>query len=176
MSLALDTTHSGIEFSVRHMGLATVRGRFTKFDVKATADAAGIPTSIEVDIDAASITTGVEGRDNHLRSPDFFDVASYPTITFRSTAIERKGDDLEVHGDLTIRGSTKPAVFHTEATGFMKDPWGNQRTAAEGTGKINRAEFGLTWNQALETGGLLVSEDVKFSFSVQLVDQAQTAA
>ncbi len=176
MSLVLDTTHSGIEFSVRHLGIATVRGNFTKFDVKATADEAGIPTSIEVDIDAASITTGVENRDNHLRSPDFFDAGNYPTVTFRSTSIAPKGDEYEVKGDLTIRGVTKPVVLHAEFTGFVKDPWGNARAAAEGSAKFNRADFGLTWNQVLEAGGLMVSEEVKVSFSVQLVEKAEVAA
>ena len=171
MSLNLDTTHSSVEFAVRHMGLATVRGRFEKFDVDAAVNEQGVPTRISATIDAASINTGTDGRDEHLRSADFFDVANHPNITFESKSIERKGDQYVIEGDLTIRGVTKPAPFQADITDFVNDPWGNPRAAAEATGKINRTDWGLTWNQVLEAGSLLVSEDVRFTLNVQLVKQ-----
>ncbi len=176
MSLKLDKSHSNIEFAVRHMGLATVRGSFADFDVEATADANGVPTYIKATIDAASVTTGAQGRDDHLRSADFFDVANHPHIVFESTAITPKGDGHQVDGMLTIRGVTKPISFDADFTGFVTDPWGNPRAAAEVAGKVNRTHFGLTWNQVLEAGSLLVGEDIKFNISVQLVEKAEVAA
>lgn len=174
MSLNLDASHSSIEFAVRHMGLAMVRGRFEKFDVDAAVDENGVPTRINATIDVASITTGTEGRDQHLRSADFFDAENHPTITFESTSIERRGDKYAVNGNLTIRGVTKPATFEAEVTDFIADPWGNQRAAAEASGKVNRTDWGLTWNQVLEAGALLVGEDVRFNLAVELV-QPQAA-
>lgn len=176
MSLNLDTTHSSVEFSVRHMGLATVRGRFEKFTVDATANEQGAPTRISAVIDAASINTGTADRDAHLRSADFFDVENHPNITFDSTNIQRSGDKYVIEGDLTIRGVTKPATFQADVTDFVSDPWGNPRVAAEATGKINRTDWGLTWNQVLEAGSLLVSEDVRFTLNVQLVKQVEAVA
>lgn len=169
MSLNLDASHSSIEFAVRHMGLAMVRGRFEKFDVDAAVDENGVPTRINATIDVASITTVTEGRDQHLRSADFFDAENHPTITFESTSIERRGDKYAVNGNLTIRGVTKPATFEAEVTDFIADPWGNQRAAAEASGKVNRTDWGLTWNQVLEAGALLVGEDVRFNLAVELV-------
>lgn len=176
MSLNLDTTHSSVEFSVRHMGLATVRGRFEDFTVDAEVNEQGEPTRVKAVIDAASINTGTADRDAHLRSADFFDVENYPSITFESTAIERRGDKYVIEGDLTMRGVTKPASFEAEVSDFVKDPWGNPRLAAEATGKINRTDWGLTWNQVLEAGSLLVSEAVRFTLNVQLVKQEEVAA
>lgn len=176
MSLNLDTTHSSVEFSVRHMGLATVRGRFEDFTVDAEVNEQGEPTRVKAVIDAASINTGTADRDAHLRSADFFDVENYPSITFESTAIERRGDKYVIEGDLTMRGVTKPASFEAEVSDFVKDPWGNPRLAAEATGKINRTDWGLKWNQVLEAGSLLVSEDVRFTLNVQLVKQEEVAA
>lgn len=176
MSLNLDTTHSSVEFSVRHMGLATVRGRFEDFTVDAEVNEQGEPTRVKAVIDAASINTGTADRDAHLRSADFFDVENYPSITFESTSIERRGDKYVIEGDLTMRGVTKPASFEAEVSDFVKDPWGNPRLAAEATGKINRTDWGLTWNQVLEAGSLLVSEDVRFTLNVQLVKQEEVAA
>jgi len=172
MSWNLDATHSSVDFSVRHMGFSTVRGRFGKFDLEVTTDAAGVPTRVLSKIDVASISTGSPDRDAHLRSADFFDADNHPYITFESTAITRDGDELEILGDLTIRGSTHPVSFAAEVTGPVTDPWGNPRLATEAKGKINRAQWGLTWNQVLEAGGLLVSEDVKFSINAQVVGQA----
>ena len=176
MSLNLDTTHSSVEFSVRHMGLATVRGRFEDFTVDAEVNEQGEPTRVKAVIDAASINTGTADRDAHLRSADFFDVENYPSITFESTSIERRGDKYVIEGDLTMRGVTKPASFEAEVSDFVKDPWGNPRLAAEATGKINRTDWGLTWNQVLEAGSLLVSEAVRFTLNVQLVKQEEVAA
>ncbi len=176
MSLNLDTTHSSVEFSVRHMGLATVRGRFEKFSVDAEANEQGEPTRVSAVIDAASINTGTADRDGHLRSADFFDVENHPKITFESSNIERRGDKYVIEGDLTIRGVTKPASFEADVTEFVTDPWGNPRLLAEATGKIKRTDWGLTWNQVLEAGSLLVSEDVRFTLNVQLVKQVEVAA
>lgn len=176
MSLKLDTVHSSIEFAVRHMGLATVRGHFEKFDVQVEAGPDGVPTSVKAEIDAASITTGTEARDNHLRSPDFLDAASYPTIRFESSSIRKGGDGYVVEGDLTIRDVTKPVSFTAEFTGFMKDPWGNARAAAEANGKLNRTQFGLVWNQILDAGALLVGEEVRFAIAVQMVQPAEVTA
>lgn len=172
----LDKSHSSVEFSVRHMGLATVRGRFQEFDIEATVGEDGIPTSITAEIDAASITTGVQGRDDHLRSADFFDVANHPKVRFVSTSIRRSGDKHLIEGDLTMRGVTKPVTLEAEFTGFMTDPWGNPRAAAEATGKLKRTDFGLNWNQVLEAGGLLVSEEVKLTIAVQMFAKAEVAA
>src|SRR5690606_28812421 len=123
MSLNLDTTHSSVEFSVRHMGLATVRGRFEKFSVDAEANEQGEPTRVSAVIDAASINTGTADRDGHLRGADFFDVENHPNITFESSNIERRGDKYVIEGDLTMRGVTKPASFEADVTDFVTDPW-----------------------------------------------------
>ena len=176
MSLNLDTTHSSVEFSVRHMGLATVRGRFEEFTVEAEADEQGVPTRVVAEIDAASINTGTADRDAHLRSADFFDAENHPKIRFESTEITHQGDEYVIEGDLTMRGVTKPATLRAEVSGFVTDPWGNPRLVAEATGKINRTDWGLTWNQILEAGSLLVSEDVRFNVNVQLVKQVEVPA
>lgn len=172
MSWNLDPSHSSVDFSVRHLGFSTVRGRFGSFDLAVTTDEAGVPTSIKSTIDAATIATGSADRDAHLRSADFFDVENHPHITFESTAINRDGDDLVIQGNLTMRGATHPVTFEAEVTGPVKDPWGNPRLAAEAKGKINRTKWGLTWNQLLEAGGLMVSEEVKFSINAQIVGQS----
>lgn len=176
MSLSLDLSHSSVEFAVRHMGIATVRGRFEKFTVQADADANGIPTHVTAEIDAASINTGNKDRDAHLRSADFFTADEFPVIKFESTNIVKRGDAVVIEGNLTIKGVTKPATFETEVSGFIKDPWGNQRVSAEASGKIKRTDWGLTWNQLLETGSLLVSEDVRFTLNIQLVAQQEVLA
>lgn len=176
MSLKLDTSHSSIEFSVRHMGLATVRGRFNKFDVQADVDERGEPVAAKVVVDTASISTGVEDRDNHLRSPDFFDVEKFPTLTFESTKIAGTPSELTITGNLTIRGVTKEIVLTGELSPAMKDPWGLQRRSLEVTGKIKRSEFGLTWNQVLEMGGVMVSDDVKLSIAAEAVAAVEATA
>lgn len=169
MSLKLDTTHSSLEFSVRHMGLATVKGQFKDFSVDAEVADEGTPRSVRVVIDAASIDTGSADRDAHLRSADFFAVDKNPQIVFESTQFNEDGPDYLVTGSLTMNGVTKPVTFRAQVSGPVKDPWGNDRFAAELEGQLDRRDFGLTWNQVLEAGALLVSERVRFNAAVQLV-------
>jgi polyisoprenoid-binding protein YceI len=172
---AIDATHSNVEFAVKHMMITTVKGRFG--DVKGTVDIPQVgQPKVDVTIGAASIDTGVDARDTHLKSGDFFDVAQYPTLRFVSTKAERTDDGYRLTGDLTIRDVTKPVTLTVTEEGSGVDPWGNQKAAFTATGKINRTEFGLTWNAALETGGVLVSEEVKLAFDVQLVKQAAAKA
>src|SRR5690606_20004799 len=174
MSLNLDTTHSNLEFSVRHMGLCTVKGRFNEFAVDAEVAEDGTPRKVRVEIDTASIDTGTADRDAHLRSADFFDVEKHPKIVFESTSFREDGPDYLVDGTLTMNGVTKPATFRAEISGPVKDPWGNDRFAAELEGRLDRREFGLTWNQVLEAGSLLVSEQVRFTAAIQLVRSPKT--
>ncbi|MBN9684155.1 MULTISPECIES: YceI family protein [unclassified Corallococcus] len=170
----IDTTHTGIHFSVRHMVVAKVRGNFTKFSGTLTLDDANPAASaVSVSIEAASIHTGVEQRDNHLRSPDFFDVEKFPALTFQSTKVEPSGKHLKVTGQLTIRGISREVVLEAEQLGIAKDPWGNTKAAFEAKTSINRSDFGLTWNQALEAGGVLVGEKIEIALEVQAA-QAQS--
>ncbi len=164
----IDKTHSEAAFQVRHL-ISKVRGRFTDFDGAIAFDEAEPQRStVTFSIQAGSIDTGVADRDAHLRSADFFAVDQYPTITFRSTAIAPKGnDEFEVTGDLTMRGVTRQVVIPVSYLGAAVDPWGNQKIAFEGEVALNRKDYGLTWNAALETGGFLVGDDVKVSLSVQ---------
>lgn len=172
MQWNLDTGHSSIEFGVRHMGISTVRGRFTKFEAMPELNEDGLLTGVAATIDVASIDTGVQQRDDHLRSPDFFDAAQYPTMEFRSTDVERRnGRSYRVTGDLTMKGVTHPVTLDVEVSEPVKDPWGNERVAAEATGKLDRTKWGLKWNQVLEVGSLLVGEEVKFTIAVQVVAQ-----
>ena len=173
----LDPTHTTIEFIVKHLGIATVKGRFRTFSATAEAAPDGRLTRIEATIDANSIDTGVDQRDQHLRSPDFFDVAKFPEIRFVSTSIKPKASgESVVTGDLTLHGLTRPVTFTLEQGGAIRDPWGNQRIASTATGKLSRKEWGLTWNQALELGGVVVSDEVKFSLEVQVVAAQAVAA
>ena len=170
---AIDPAHSSVEFSVRHLMITTVRGRFTDVKGEVTTDdqdpAAG---RVEVEIAAASIDTREPQRDTHLRSADFFDVEKFPTLTFRSTGITgTSGDRFTLTGDLTIHGVTRPVTLAVESEGRAKDPWGGLRAGFTATTKIKRSDFGLTWNQLLETGGLAVSDEVKISLDVQLVSR-----
>lgn len=170
MTWTIDTSHSSIEFGVRHLGISTVRGRFRTFSGTVDVDEDGRVRAIDVTIDPASIDTGVGDRDQHLRSGDFFDVAHFPTIAFQSTAAERRGDGtLRVTGDLTMRGQTHPVTFEVEPAQSVTDPWGNRRVAATATGKLNRKDWGLTWNQVLELGALMVGEDVTFTIEIEAV-------
>ncbi len=169
MSLKLDTAHSSLEFSVRHMGLASAKGRFKRFDVAAEVAPDGTPTSARVVVDVASIDTGAPDRDAHLRSADFFDAENHPEIAFEATSFRREGEEYVVDGRLTMRGVTKPVTLRGHIAGPIKDPWGNERFAADLEGKVNRTEFGLKWNQVLEAGALLVGEEVKFHAVVELV-------
>ncbi|MBZ4414915.1 YceI family protein [Myxococcus sp. RHSTA-1-4] len=174
----LDTTHSSIGFTVRHMVVAKVHGRFTRFEGKLVLDGEDLTRgSAEVKMEAASLDTGVEQRDNHLRSPDFFDVAAFPKLIFRSRKVTASGKGRYlVTGDLTIRDVTREVVLDAELLGRMKDPWGNERLAFQATTSIDRKDFGLVWNQALETGGVLVGERVDISIDVQAVAAAAEKA
>ena len=165
----IDTTHTGIHFSVRHMVIAKVRGSFQQFSGTLTLDEENLAASaVSVRIDTASINTGVSQRDNHLRSPDFFDVEKFPAITFESTKVEKgSGTGLRVTGKLTIRDITREVVLEAEALGVGKDPWGNLKAAFEAKTSVDRRDFGLTWNQALETGGVLVGEKIEIALEVQ---------
>jgi polyisoprenoid-binding protein YceI len=178
MAWHIDAAHSEIQFSVKHMMIATVRGRFTQFTGTIEADEQN-PTAgqVTVQIDAASLDTGNEQRDGHLRSADFFDVEQYPHITFRSTRIESRGENEgRLHGELTIRNVTKPVVLDVDYAGTAKSPWGTTSAGFSAQTKINRKEWGLNWNVALETGGWLVSDEIKISIDVELVKQEQQAA
>jgi polyisoprenoid-binding protein YceI len=167
---ALDPTHTRLGFSTRHAMVTTVRGAFTDFSGEAVVDTENPAASkVQVTIKSASIDTGVADRDGHLRSPDFFDVETYPEITFSSTDVTRDGDDWTITGDLTIKDVTKPISLEFESTGSAKDPFGNTRIGFEGKAVLNRKEWGLTWNAALETGGFLVGDEVKVGFSVQAI-------
>lgn len=168
MSLTVDPVHSHVGFSVRHMMVTTVRGKFTAYRGTLDLDAADFTRSrIEGEIDVASIDTGNPDRDNHLRSADFFDVAAHPKITFKSTSITRDGDGYKVTGDLSIRGQTHPVTLDVENAGTSKNPWGQVVTGVSATGSINRKDFGLVWNAVLETGGVAVSDKVKIEIEVQ---------
>lgn len=167
----IDPSHSLAEFSVRHLMITTVKGRFAKLEGWVDYDPANPAASkLEVQIDAASIDTREEKRDAHLRSADFFDVEKHPKITFLSKAVTASDDGLRVLGDLTMHGVTKEVTLEVEGPSApTKDPWGNQRIGATATAKINRKDWGLNYNQALEAGGVLVSETVKIALEVSLV-------
>ena len=169
----IDPSHTSVEFSVKHMVVTTVKGLFSKVSGTIELDEAD-PTSSSVyaEIDAASIDTRWPDRDAHLRSADFLDVENYPTITFRSTRVERAGGDrFKLYGDLTIRGTTREVVLEAEFNGVGQDPWGGTRAGFSASGKIDRRDWGMTWNGALEAGGLLVSDEVKISLDVEAIRQ-----
>jgi polyisoprenoid-binding protein YceI len=168
----IDPVHSVAEFKVRHMMISNVKGQFTNLAGKITLDEADITNSqVEATIDATSINTRDLQRDAHLKSADFFNVEKFPALSFKSSRIRRTGDgELSVVGDLTIHGVTREVVFDVEGpTVPTKDPWGNTRIGLFATTKINRKDFGLTWNSALETGGVLVGDEVTISLDVQFV-------
>ncbi len=174
----LDTSHSRVSFAVRHMLISKVRGRFTRWSGIAQIDPSNIEdSSVEVSIEAASIDTAEPKRDEHLRSPDFLDADSFPTITFSSTKVSDLGDGrLAVEGELTIKDVTKTVTLEVEETGRGMDPWGGERIAFEAKVAIKRGDFGLTWNQALETGGVLVGDKVEIGLDVQAVRAANAVA
>jgi len=167
----LDSAHSELEFKVRHMMISTVKGQFKSFEVLVENASDDITQAqVEVKIDVDSIDTKNEQRDQHLKSSDFFDTSNNPSILFKSTSIDKEDDEnYNVTGDLTIKGITKSIKLNVEFGGVAKDPWGNDKVGYTVTGKINRTDFGLTWNAALETGGVMVSEEVKFSADIQFV-------
>ncbi len=167
----IDPKHSLVEFSVKHMMFTTAKGRFGTIQGTITLDEADLArSSVEAEIDAASVDTRDEQRDAHLRSADFFDVERYPRLTFRSTRVERLGEDrVRVTGDLTIRGTTRPVTFDAELTGRGISPWGTEVIGFRAETAINRKDFGLVWNVALETGGVLVSDTVKVLLEVEAI-------
>jgi polyisoprenoid-binding protein YceI len=174
----LDTVHSGINFSVRHMVVSKVRGRFTKFTGNIELDESDPSRStVEATIDASSIDTGTAQRDDHLRSADFFDVERFPEIRFRSTRIDQLGGDrYRLIGELTIREVTRQIELDAEYGGRGKDPWGNERVGFTAKTALDRKDFGLKWNQVLETGGVLVSDRVEIELEVQAVRAAAAVA
>ena len=165
----LDPSHSSADFQVRHLGLSKVRGGFAI--ESGTVVIADDPTQsrVEVALDAASFDSGAADRDGHVKSGDFLDVEQYPKLTFRSTGVRQSGDDWKVDGELTIKDVTRPVTLDVEFEGANMDPWGNARIAFAGETEINREDFGITWNQALETGGVLVGKNVKIVIDVQAV-------
>lgn len=172
-SWSFDTAHSEISFTVRHMVFAKVRGSFTRWTGTIAATDSGALTGVTAEIQIDSIDTREPQRDGHLKSPDFFDAATHPAMTFVSTAI--RGDAtgaFEIDGTLTIRGTSRPVTLKAEFTGGGKDPWGNTRAGYRASTRINRADFGLTWNQALELGGVLVGEQVDIEIETQAVKGA----
>lgn len=167
-----DPAHTTAEFKVKHMMITNVKGQFTSVTGVLTLDETDITNSrVKASIEAASINTREADRDTHLKSADFFDVEKFPTLTFASTRVTQKGTgDLEVEGDLTIHGVTRKVVFAVEGpTPPGKDPWGNTRLGASATTKINRKDFGLMWNAALETGGILVGDEVRITVDVEAI-------
>jgi polyisoprenoid-binding protein YceI len=166
----IDSTHSQVEFAVKHLMIATVRGRFADVQGTVTADEDLTDASVDVAINVASIDTRQEQRDAHLRSADFFEVDRYPTITFKSRRSKPGlNDSVQLFGDLTIHGVSKEVTLTVVPEGRGKDPWGGERAGFNATTKINRHDFGLTWNQVLETGGIAVGTEVKISIDLELV-------
>lgn len=163
----LDPSHSSADFQVRHLGLSKVRGGFAV--ESGTLVVAEDPTqsTVEVALDAASFDSGAADRHTHVKSADFLDVEQYPKLTFRSTAVRQSGDDWKVDGELTVRDVTRPVTLDVEFEGATKDPWGNTKIGFSAETEIDREDFGITWNQALETGGVLVGKNVKIMIDVQ---------
>ena len=178
MAYEIDSAHSLVEFSVKHMMVTTVKGRFKQFQGTVEIDEANPATSkVDVTIDVASIDTGAEPRDNHLRSADFFDAQQYPTITFTSTKVEPKGGEkYAVTGDLTIHGVTRPHTLEVTREGKTTNMQGKQLQGFSLTTKISRKEFGLEWNVALESGGWLVGDEVKIAVEAEVVEAVTAAA
>ena len=170
----IDPAHSAAEFKVRHMMISNVKGSLRGIKGSLVLDEANTEnSSVRASIDVSTISTGDDQRDGHLKSADFFDAAKYPEMTFNSTEVKRSGDgEYKVTGQLTMHGVTKLVTFDVEGPGTPgKDPWGNTRIGLSATAKINRKDFGLNWNSALETGGVLVGEDVTLTLDVQFVKQ-----
>lgn len=166
----LDPAHSEVTFKVKHMMITNVTGLLKDYSVEAeTASEDFTKGKVKFNAKLNSIDTGNEQRDTHLRSADFFDVEKHSDLTFTSTSFEKNGDDYKLKGDLTIKGVTKPITLDVEFGGINKDPWGNTKAGFSVTGKLNRKDFGLNWNAALETGGVLVSDEVKIAAEIQLI-------
>lgn len=165
----IDPAHSSVNFQVRHMGLSKVRGSFESFSGTVVIDDDPAQSSVEVSLDADSFTTGNEDRDGHIKSADFLDVERYPTLTFRGTGVRQEGEDWKLDGELTVRDESRPVTLDVEFEGAGEDPWGNERIAFSAETEIERAQWGINWNQTLETGGVLVGKVVQVSIDVQAV-------
>lgn len=166
----LDPTHSSVEFSAKHLMITTVKGRIADIEGIIKGDELDPRnSSVEATLKTASLDTRTEQRDQHLRSADFLDVEKFPEIKFRSTRVQGDKESFKLTGDLTIRDVTKPITLDVEFEGTTKDPWGGERVGFSANGKIDRRDFGLTWNQALETGGVVVGNDIKISLEVQAI-------
>ncbi|MEF3192119.1 MAG: YceI family protein [Campylobacterales bacterium] len=164
----LDTTHSSVGFSIKHLGISNVKGYFGKFHGSYVLDEkSNILKALKGEVEVASIDTKEPKRDDHLRSADFFDVAKFPKMTFEMTKYQGKGKRGKVFGNLTIKGVTKPVVFYADIGGSAVDPWGNQKSSLSLTGEINRKDFGLNWNKLLETGGFVVGDKVKIIIELE---------
>ncbi len=174
----IDTTHSGINFSIRHMVVSKVRGRFTKYTGAVQLDEDDLTRStVQAVIDASSVETGTVQRDDHLRSADFFDVEKFPELRFESQRIEKLSEErYRLVGDLTIRGVTRGVALDVEYGGRAKDPWGNERIGFIARGELDRKDFGLGWNQLLEAGGVLVGDRVEIELEVQAVKASAVQA
>ncbi|MBT0771154.1 YceI family protein [Kineosporia sp. J2-2] len=169
----IDAGHSTVGFAVKHAMVSTTRGHFASFEGSATIDAANPESSSAyLEIDATSIQTGSEQRDGHLRSADFWDAENNPKIIFKSTSAKLDGDDLILVGDLTIKGVSKPVEIKWEFNGIAADPWGTTKAGFDGTATINRGDWGISWNSALETGGFLISDKVKLVLEIEADKQA----
>ncbi|SDZ12801.1 YceI family protein [Herbiconiux ginsengi] len=170
-SWTIDPAHSEVSFSVRHMLISKVRGKFEKFDATFVTAPNPLETSVTATAEVASVNTNDENRDGHLRTNDFFDAPTYPQLSFVSTGVRQQGDDFKIDGDLTIKGVTKPVTFDFEFGGFGTDPYGNYKAGFSAKAEIDRNEFGVNWNAALETGGVLVGDKVTITIEVQAVLQ-----
>jgi polyisoprenoid-binding protein YceI len=170
---SVDPVHSEIAFKVKHLMITNVKGVFSKYQITVNSDKHHpISPDVHLTIDPSSISTGDAGRDQHLRTGDFFHVDQFPAIEFKGKSIDKiKNDDYQLHGDLTIKGITKPVTFDVEFGGIQRDPWGNEKAGVSVTGKINRSDFDLTFNAALETGGVMLGEEVKISADLELIKQ-----
>jgi polyisoprenoid-binding protein YceI len=168
----IDALHSEVGFSVRHMMVSKVRGRFTKFAGELVTAANPLDSSVTAEIDLASIETGSEQRDGHLRSPDFFDTDNHPQMTYRSTGLRANGDHYVLDGELTLKGVTRGVPLKLELNGFGPDPFGGTRAGFTATGQINRADFGVTYNAAIEGGGVVVADKVDLHLEIEAVLQA----
>ena len=168
----VDPSHSSVSFVARHLMVSKVRGSFGSFSGTITIAEDLLESSVEATLDVASISTGDDGRDEHLRSGDFFDLEQFPTWTLTSTGLRADGDDYVMTADLTIKGVTRPVEFEVEFEGMATDPWGNTKAGFEATAEINRKDFGLEWNVALDAGGVLVGEKVKIELDIQAVKAA----
>ena len=173
----VDPSHSKVLFKVRHLGISTVTGQFKNFSASFDLDPSDLSTlKAKAVIDVASVDTEVEERDNHLRSGDFFDAENHPEMKFVSTKAEVVGDNkVELHGNLTIRGVTKPVVLDAVYGGAVQDPWGNYRSAFSASGTINRKDFGVNWNKVLDTGGLVVGDEVQLELELEAIRQDESS-